>query len=70
MMLSPPVVSLPVKLLLFVMVDGWALIWAKQLDGDAFAEGASVTYEDTLSHARDWIAACVVFEVETLAQMN
>ena len=25
MMLSPPVVSLPVKLLLFVMVDGWAL---------------------------------------------
>lgn len=25
-MLSPPVVSLPVKLLLFVMVDGWALI--------------------------------------------
>jgi len=26
MMLSPPVVSLPVKLLLFVMVDGWALI--------------------------------------------
>jgi flagellar biosynthesis protein FliP len=26
MMLSPPVVSLPVKLLLFVMVDGWALL--------------------------------------------
>ncbi|MGB6986128.1 MAG: flagellar type III secretion system pore protein FliP, partial [Candidatus Aquilonibacter sp.] len=26
MMLSPPVVSLPVKLLLFVKVDGWALI--------------------------------------------
>jgi flagellar biosynthetic protein FliP len=26
MMLSPPVVSLPVKLLLFVMVDGWALV--------------------------------------------
>ena len=26
MMLSPPVVSLPVKLLLFVMVDGWGLI--------------------------------------------
>ena len=26
MMLSPSVVSLPVKLLLFVMVDGWALI--------------------------------------------
>jgi flagellar biosynthetic protein FliP len=25
-MLSPPVVSLPVKLLLFVMVDGWALV--------------------------------------------
>jgi flagellar biosynthetic protein FliP len=25
-MLSPPVVSLPAKLLLFVMVDGWALI--------------------------------------------
>lgn len=25
-MLSPPVVSLPVKLLLFIMVDGWALI--------------------------------------------
>jgi flagellar biosynthetic protein FliP len=25
-MLSPPVVSLPVKLLLFVMVDGWAMI--------------------------------------------
>ncbi|HET9028633.1 MAG TPA: hypothetical protein VFN49_00520 [Candidatus Aquilonibacter sp.] len=24
MMLSPPAVSLPVKLLLFVMVDGWA----------------------------------------------
>ncbi len=28
MMLSPPVVSLPVKLLLFVMVDGWALVCA------------------------------------------
>jgi flagellar biosynthetic protein FliP len=27
-MLSPPVVSLPVKLLLFVMVDGWALVCA------------------------------------------
>ena len=26
MMLSPPVVSLPVKVLLFVMVDGWALV--------------------------------------------
>jgi flagellar biosynthesis protein FliP len=26
MMLSPPVVSLPVKLLLFVSVDGWALL--------------------------------------------
>ena len=26
MMLSPPVVSLPCKLLLFVMVDGWALV--------------------------------------------
>jgi flagellar biosynthetic protein FliP len=26
MMLSPPVVSLPVKLLLFVLVDGWALV--------------------------------------------
>lgn len=26
MMLSPPVVSLPVKLLLFIMVDGWALV--------------------------------------------
>ena len=26
MMLSPPVVSLPVKLLLFVMVDGWAVL--------------------------------------------
>jgi len=26
MMLSPPVVSLPVKLLLFVMVDGWGLL--------------------------------------------
>jgi len=26
MMLSPPVVSLPIKLLLFVMVDGWALL--------------------------------------------
>ncbi|HEY5256846.1 MAG TPA: flagellar type III secretion system pore protein FliP [Candidatus Baltobacteraceae bacterium] len=26
MMLSPPVVSLPIKLLLFVLVDGWALI--------------------------------------------
>jgi flagellar biosynthetic protein FliP len=26
MMLSPSVVSLPVKLLLFVMVDGWALV--------------------------------------------
>ncbi|MDQ2866223.1 MAG: flagellar type III secretion system pore protein FliP [Candidatus Eremiobacteraeota bacterium] len=25
-MLSPPIVSLPVKLLLFVMVDGWALV--------------------------------------------
>jgi flagellar biosynthetic protein FliP len=25
-MLSPPVISLPVKLLLFVMVDGWALV--------------------------------------------
>ncbi len=25
-MLSPPVVSLPVKLLLFVMVDGWAML--------------------------------------------
>jgi flagellar biosynthetic protein FliP len=28
MMLSPPVVSMPVKLLLFVMVDGWALLCA------------------------------------------
>lgn len=28
MMLSPPVVSLPVKLLLFVMVDGWGLLCA------------------------------------------
>jgi flagellar biosynthesis protein FliP len=26
MMLSPPVISLPVKLLLFIMVDGWALV--------------------------------------------
>lgn len=26
MMLSPPVVSLPAKLLLFVMVDGWAMV--------------------------------------------
>jgi flagellar biosynthesis protein FliP len=26
MMLSPPVISLPVKLLLFVMVDGWAML--------------------------------------------
>lgn len=26
MMLSPPVVSLPLKLLLFVMVDGWAML--------------------------------------------
>jgi flagellar biosynthesis protein FliP len=26
MMLSPPVLSLPVKLLLFVMFDGWALL--------------------------------------------
>ncbi len=26
MMLSPPIVSMPVKLLLFVMVDGWALV--------------------------------------------
>lgn len=26
MMLSPPIISLPVKLLLFVMVDGWALV--------------------------------------------
>jgi flagellar biosynthetic protein FliP len=26
MMLSPSVVSLPAKLLLFVMVDGWALV--------------------------------------------
>jgi flagellar biosynthetic protein FliP len=26
MMLRPPVVSLPVKLLLFVLVDGWALV--------------------------------------------
>jgi flagellar biosynthetic protein FliP len=26
MMLSPPAVPLPVKLLLFVMVDGWALV--------------------------------------------
>lgn len=26
MMLSPTVVSLPVKLLLFAMVDGWALL--------------------------------------------
>ena len=26
MMLSPPIVSLPVKLLLFVTVDGWALV--------------------------------------------
>jgi flagellar biosynthetic protein FliP len=25
-MLSPPIVSLPCKLLLFVMVDGWALV--------------------------------------------
>jgi flagellar biosynthetic protein FliP len=25
-MLSPPVISLPAKLLLFVMVDGWALV--------------------------------------------
>jgi flagellar biosynthetic protein FliP len=27
-MLSPPIVSLPCKLLLFVMVDGWALVCA------------------------------------------
>ncbi|HET9095282.1 MAG TPA: flagellar type III secretion system pore protein FliP [Candidatus Baltobacteraceae bacterium] len=27
-MLSPPVISLPAKLLLFVMVDGWALVCA------------------------------------------
>lgn len=27
-MLSPPVVSLPVKLLLFVMVGGWAFVCA------------------------------------------
>jgi len=26
MLLAPTVVSLPVKLLLFVMVDGWALV--------------------------------------------
>lgn len=26
MMLGPPVVSPPVKLLLFVMVEGWALV--------------------------------------------
>lgn len=26
MMLSPPIISLPVKLLLFVMVDGWSLV--------------------------------------------
>jgi flagellar biosynthetic protein FliP len=25
MMLSPPIVSMPFKLLLFVLVDGWAL---------------------------------------------
>jgi flagellar biosynthetic protein FliP len=25
-MLSPPVLSLPCKLLLFVLVDGWALV--------------------------------------------
>ena len=25
-MLSPPIVSLPCKLLLFVMLDGWALV--------------------------------------------
>jgi flagellar biosynthesis protein FliP len=25
-MLSPPVISLPCKLLLFVLVDGWALV--------------------------------------------
>ncbi|MBV8117017.1 MAG: flagellar type III secretion system pore protein FliP [Candidatus Eremiobacteraeota bacterium] len=25
-MLSPPVISLPIKLLLFIMVDGWALV--------------------------------------------
>jgi flagellar biosynthetic protein FliP len=25
-MLSPPVISLPCKLLLFVTVDGWALV--------------------------------------------
>jgi len=28
MMLSPPIVSLPLKLLLFVTVDGWALVCA------------------------------------------
>jgi flagellar biosynthetic protein FliP len=28
MMLSPPIISLPCKLLLFVMVDGWSLICA------------------------------------------
>jgi flagellar biosynthetic protein FliP len=27
-MLSPPVISLPCKLLLFVMVDGWTLVCA------------------------------------------
>jgi len=27
-MLSPPIVSLPIKLLLFVSVDGWALVCA------------------------------------------
>jgi flagellar biosynthetic protein FliP len=26
MMLSPPIISLPCKVLLFVMVDGWALV--------------------------------------------
>jgi flagellar biosynthetic protein FliP len=26
MMLSPPVISLPCKLMLFVLVDGWGLV--------------------------------------------
>jgi flagellar biosynthetic protein FliP len=32
-MLSPPIVSLPCKLLLFVMVDGWALVCSGLVSG-------------------------------------
>jgi flagellar biosynthetic protein FliP len=40
MMLPPVLISLPFKLLLFVLVDGWALIVGSLMD--SFAQGGEV----------------------------